>query len=112
MRTALFSCAGSAVFLPSAEALKIVTPSETSAKVVFSMSQVWMAFVSFLVIPVWAQKHCGQNMKCACPEDSAAKGSQGRFLMQVSSFLHIRKTRRTHGSVQLSLSREPHLIRV
>lgn len=82
------------MFLPSAEALKIVTPSETSAKVVFSMSQVWMAFVSFLVIPVWAQKHCGQNMKCACLEDSATKGGQVRFLMQVS-FLPTRSEDKT-----------------
>lgn len=56
--------------------LKIVTPSETSGKVVFSVSQVGMMFVSFLAIPVGAQKRCGQNMQCACLEDSAIMGGQ------------------------------------
>lgn len=53
----LFSCTSFAVLLAiCSRVLEIVTPSETFGIVVFSVNQLWMVFVSFLVITTGAQK--------------------------------------------------------
>ena len=59
-----------------------------------------MTFVSFLVIPVWAQKHCGQNMEYACLEDSAIMGGQVGVLIQglLTSYTQDDGSRTVYGT--------------
>lgn len=67
-----------------------------------------MVFVSFLVIPVWAQKlwteHVDRSVLVVL-EDSATMGGQVEFLIQVflTSYM-LRKTRRKQDSVCTAVS--------